>query len=109
MTNFKNLLEEQGYALTDDMSSAIYVLQDGTMVDGEFDCGYRGLDHNMISFAVPVNRSLDYSGFWAYVHNELGLLRVVPETGICLATVKQELTDEQIEFIECMSYELERY
>ena len=109
MENLKLQLEDMGYALTDDMENAIYVLQDGSMVDGEFDCGYRGLDHNMISFAVPVNRSQDYTGFWNYVHNQLGLLRVVPETGICLAGVDQELTEEQEEFVNYMGYDLERY
>ena len=109
MENLKLQLENEGYALTDYPENAIYVLQDGTMVDGEFDCGYRGLDHNMISFAVPVKRSLDYTGFWKYVHNELGLLRVVPETGVCLAGIDQELTEEQEEYVNYMGYELERY
>ena len=109
MENLKLQLEENGYELTNDPESAIYVLQDGSMIDGWFDCGYRGLDHNMISFAVPVKRSQDYTGFWKYVHNELGLLRVVPETGICLADIDQELTEEQEEYIDYMGYELERY
>ena len=43
------------------------------------------------------------------MHENLGLLRVVPETNICLALVGQELTDEQIEFIEMTGFELERF
>ena len=109
MEKLKSLLEDQGYSLTEDDYSCIYVLPDGSMVDGEFDCGYRGLDHNMISFAVPVDRSLDYSGFWNYVHNELKLVRVVPETGVCLVSVDQELTEQQSDFISRVEYELERY
>lgn len=102
-------LEEMGYNLTNNDYEAIYVMQDGAMIDGECDCGYRGLDHNMIAFAVPYKRSIDYNKFWNYVHEELGLLRVIPETEICLAGVNQELTQEQLDFIERTGYELERY
>ena len=102
-------LEEMGYNLTDNDYEAIYVMQDGAMIDGECDCGYRGLDHNMIAFAVPYKRSLDYNKFWVYVHKDLGLLRVIPETDTCLAWVNQQLTDQQIDFIERNGYKLERY
>ena len=109
LKQLKLQLKDMGYGLTDNDCEATYVMQDGTMIDGEWDCGYRGLDHNMIAFAVPYKRSLDYNKFWVYVHKDLGLLRVIPETEICLAWVNQQLTDQQIDFIERNGYKLERY
>ena len=109
LKQLKLQLKDMGYGLTDNDYEAIYVMQDGTMIDGEWDCGYRGLDHNMIAFAVPYKRSLDYNKFWVYVHKDLGLLRVIPETDTCLAWVNQQLTDQQIDFIERNGYKLERY
>ena len=109
VNEMKEKLYDEGYELTDCADCAIYVMADGSMIDGCFDWGVRGYDHRMIDFLVPVDIYEDFEGFWNYVHENLGLLRVVPETNICLALVNQELTDEQMEFIEMTGFELERY
>ena len=109
LKQLKLQLKDMGYGLTDNDYEAIYVMQDGTMIDGDWDCGYRGLDHNMIAFAVPYKRSLDYNKFWVYVHQDLGLLRVIPETNTCLAWANQHLPNQAIDFIERNGYKLERY
>jgi len=109
MLNLKEQIEEMGYEMTTSDDEAIYVLPDGDMIGGEFDMGYRGLDHNMIAFAVPYKRSDDYEKFWKYVHLDLRLLRVVPETRVALAYIGQELTKEQLDYIYRNEMQLERY
>lgn len=109
MLNLKAQLEDMGYELTTYDEEAIYVLPDGEMISGEFDMGSRGLDHNMIAFAVPYKRQDDFAKFWGYVHLQLRLLRIVPETGVALAHVNQELTKIQMDYITRNGLELERY
>lgn len=112
MTNLNNdqiveVILEEGYSMTDDLNEAIYMLTDGRMISGDFDCGMRGTDHRMIECVIDGNR-YEGSAFWDRVH-EAGLIRMVPETNYALISEGQELTEEQQELINNSDYEIEVY
>ena len=81
------MLEEEGVELTDDINQAIYILSDGRLISGMFDCGIRG-----------VNR--DSENFWDEVLNRACLVMYVPETKTILIREKQNITDKQLEMID---------
>lgn len=84
---------EEGYNMTDNPYEAIYILTDGQLISGDFDYGSRGTDHRMIEIVTPINRY--DKNFWDYVHRELKLVMLVPETKVALIKKGQELTAAQ--------------
>lgn len=100
-------LEFNGYSLTDNPYEAIYVMRNGNLISGDFDMGIRGTDHRMVECLVNTNRYKD--DLWDVVHNNLGLVRLVPETKIALINEKQELTQVQKSFINDYDFEIEVY
>lgn len=103
-------LEEDGFEVTQNPDEAIYVTPEGVLIGGEFDYGSRGVDHRCISCLVPgIQPYENHTAFWNYVHEELRLVRLVPETKTALIGFKQALTKIQREFIEKTGYEVEEY
>lgn len=98
---------EEGYSMTGNIMEAIYLLEDGQMISGDFDCGMRGTDHRMIECIAEGDRY--DNDFWDNVHANFNLVRLVPETMIALITVGQEITAIQEEMLESAGYELEEY
>jgi hypothetical protein len=101
------ILEENGYQLTNNPKEAIYIFPNGEMIDGGFDCGSRGEDHRMIECFMDSDRYDD--NFWNDVHDQLKVVRLVPETMYALIAVDQELTKEQLNIIKEAGYEIEEY
>lgn len=110
----KNLLDpEYGYSLTDNIETAIYLLPDGQMIDGNFMDGMRNEDHRMIFTAV------DYGDYyesrnpgethWDRLHREYRVARLVPESDIALVRSRQRLTEQQQNILNQSSYTIERY
>jgi hypothetical protein len=108
MTNEQlvNEIIEEGYNMTDNIHEAIYLLSDGQMISGDFDCGMRGTDHRMIECIIDGDRY--DNDFWNKVH-ELGLVRLVPETEFALIIEGQELTAIQEKIINEIGFEIEAY
>jgi hypothetical protein len=106
MLTKEQIIEE--VTLTDNPFEALYILADGSMIWGEFDCGVRGIDHRMIELFVDGADRYE-SKFWDIVHYELGLVRTVPESMTALIKEGQKLTEEQKRIIENAGYELEVY
>lgn len=107
-----HLLEEAGYGLTNNPHEAIYILDDGRMIDGQFDCGTRGLDHQMIAVAYddnPYDGDIPFEEWWCRLHRQYRLLRVIPETGQVLIKGKQRITPAQREIITQLNYTVEVY
>ena len=92
--------------LTDDPKEAIYMFPNGLMIDGGFYCGSRGEDHRCIE-EITVNDR--YGNLWDEVHNELGLIRIVPESRTALISESQTLTAAQKNFIKDYHYNVEAY
>lgn len=93
------MLEEEGVELTDDINQAIYILSDGRLISGMFDCGIRGVDHRIIELLFEdVGR--DSENFWDEVLKRACLVMYVPETKTILIREKQNITDKQLEMID---------
>ncbi|HDM3609934.1 TPA: hypothetical protein PZR02_002702 [Staphylococcus aureus] len=92
------MLEEEGVELTDDINQAIYILSDGRLISGMFDCGIRGVDHRIIELLFEdVDR--DSENFWDEVVNRANLVMYVPETKTILLKENQNITNKQLEMI----------
>ena len=87
---------------TEDISQAIFIMKDGTLIDGEFDCGIRGDDHNEL---------LDYfDGMtWEELHQQLNIVRLVPETKFALIGKGQELNQLQRDLLINSNYQVAEY
>lgn len=100
-------LEENGYTFTKNAKEAIYIFPNGLMIDGVFDYGSRCEDHRMIECLMESDRY--DNNFWNDVHNQLGVVRLVPETMYALILKGQKLTEQQINIINRNGYEIEEY
>ncbi|CFH41724.1 TPA: hypothetical protein ACF5GV_002787 [Staphylococcus aureus] len=92
------ILDSEGIELTSNIDEAIYILADGRMVSGMFDCGVRGIDHRVMEILFEdVDR--DSENFWDEVLNRACLVMYVPETKTVLIKRNQNITDEQLKII----------
>lgn len=104
------LIEEDGemlYRLTEYVENAIYIFEDGRMLDGDYDFGIRSNDHNCIAYGMEIDRYT--KGFWDIVHDRYNVVRLVPESRYALVKESQQLTPVQLELIEQGGYEIEYY
>lgn len=101
MINLKNLCKDRDneITLTNNFNESIYLDVTGNLLDGEFDYGSRGLDHNILK-AITIE--------WIDLHNG-GLVRLVPETKTALISQNQKLTPIQEKLIKTNHYEIETY
>lgn len=99
-TNLKEFMED--VATTEDISQAIFIMNDGTLINGEFDCGIRGNDHNeLLSYFDDLN--------WEELHKQLNIVRLVPETKIALIGKGQKLNQLQQDLLTNSSYQVAEY
>ena len=98
--NLKEFMEDA--VTTEDISQAIFIMKDGTLINGEFDCGIRGDDHNEL---------LDYfDGMdWEELHQQLNIVRLVPETKFALIGKGQELNQVQQDLLNNSDYQVAEY
>ena len=98
--NLKEFMED--VPTTKDINEAIFIMKDGTLIDGEFDCGIRGDDHNEL---------LDYfDGMtWEELHQRLNIVRLVPETKFALISKGQKLNQDQQDILNNSSYQVAEY
>jgi hypothetical protein len=110
---FKKRLLEGELTFTDSIHQAMYLLPDGSMIDGEFDGGMRGQDHRVIFVGVNYEdyymSSNTNETHWKRLHREYKVIRLVPESNIALIKGRQTLTAEQIEVLNQTDYVIERY
>lgn len=110
---FKKRLLENDVMFTDNIDTAMYLLPDGSMIDGEFDFGMRGQDHRIIFGGVEYGdyylSSNTNKTHWTRLHREYKVIRLVPESNIALIKNRQRLTDEQKEILKGTNYEIEIY
>ena len=101
MINLKNLCNEHDneIKLTTNFSEAIFLDSKGQLLDGDFDYGSRGLDHNILRTKTIT---------WLDLHDG-GLVRLVPETKTALISDNQTLSITQELLIKTNHYEIEAY
>lgn len=95
MTITKEMLLSEGYNVGKYYNESIYILQDGTLVDGDFQegCG-RCEDHRMMETFSEFNR-YDGDKFWNDILLTNGLLMIVPEYKEILIHPEYTPTKEQ--------------
>ena len=98
--NLKEFMEDA--VTTEDINQAIFIMNDGTLIDGEFDCSIRGNDHNEL---LSYFEGLD----WKELHKQLNIVRLVPETKIALIGKSQELNQPQQDLLINSGYQVAKY
>jgi hypothetical protein len=98
---------------TTNINEAMYLLPDGSMIDGEFDGGMRGQDHRMIFCGVDYGdyytSSNTNKSHWERLHKEYKVVRLVPESNTALIKGRQQLTDVQKQILNETNYQIEKY
>ena len=108
MTNLTNkqiieMFETEGIETTDNLSEAIYILSDGTLISGMFYDGSRTEDHRVIEILFDdIDRYTP--NFWNIAHERTGMIQHVPETSYILKTVGQGVTTEQQAYFKHVEY-----
>lgn len=92
---------------TENPLEAIFMLRDGQLVSGGYDCGIRGEDHCIAEGLSNSNRN--ESDFWSRLHYETDFIRLVPETRIALIMEGQILNSLQDSLIHKIGYKVEEY
>jgi hypothetical protein len=108
----KQLADKGIYRPTYRFEHAIYLLPDGTMIDGDYCDGIRGADHRAIFGAVNYGSYYETNNtneFWKRLHRDYRLVRLVPETKTALLKGRQQLTPIQRHLILRNGYTIERY
>jgi hypothetical protein len=109
----KKRLQEDEIQFTDHIENAMYLLPDGTMIDGCFYDGLRSEDHRAIFCGVNYGdyyiSSNTNETHWKRLHKEYKVVRLVPETKIALIKNRQRLTDIQKEILNNSFYKNKLY
>ena len=90
----KDNLIEEGYEPGQLITESVYILVDGTLWDGGFDMGSRGVEHREVEAFTELDR-YDGKKFWEEVMVEKGLVMVVPEWKEVLIHPDHTPTEEQ--------------
>ena len=91
---------------TDSVDEAIFIMEDGSMISGQYDMGIRGNDHNCIIDVAPDDIE-NHADKWDYIHHKHNVVRIVNETGVALIGKNQELNEDQLSLLE--DYDIQRY
>ena len=102
--------EAEDIGTTDDESSAIYVLRNGTMIDGGFQSGCRGEDHACVEHILP--GASRYSGdFWeeVFARTKTVLRQILAHDGPMFGASAAECGNYRNLSMEAAKVEAERY
>ena len=105
----KQRLIEEEVIFTNDMNNAIWLLHDGTLVDGGFDRGMRSEDHRMVEAGIVGFNRYDEFKFWDVVHYECLAIRLCPEDNTALIRTDQPLTAIQKALLSEYDFKVELY
>ena len=103
--NLKNdlIADEDEETFTNNIDEAIFILNDGSLVSGEFYDGIRNLDHNSIKSRFEPKTS------WKKLHDTYNFIRLVPETKTALISGSQVISENVKNMLNLSSYEIEAY
>ena len=97
------MFEAEGIETTDNINEAIYILDDGTMINGMFYDGCRTEDHRVIEVLFDdIDRYTP--NFWSIAHERTGMIQHVPECNQLLINNANVLSDEQMKIVEQMEF-----
>lgn len=93
---------------TNDINQSIYILTDGRMISGMFDCNIRGIDHRVIE-SIFEDFDRNSEDFWDVVIENTGLAMYVPETKVVLLKPTQILSEKQNEIVSRNNLDVELF
>ena len=96
MTNLKEICINEDIAFTQLPTHAIYILPDGSLIDGCFVMGSRTEDHRIAEALSEFNR-YDGNRFWLDLFINLNMIMLVPEMKTILISKQQQITPKQSE------------
>jgi len=97
------IADEDEETFTSNIDEAIFILNDGSLVSGEFYDGIRNLDHNSIKSRFEPETS------WKQLHDTYNFIRLVPETKTALVSGSQVITNSVKNMLNLSNYETEIY
>jgi len=97
------IADEDEDTFTNNIDEAIFILSDGSLVNGEFYDGIRNLDHNNIKSRFEPETS------WKQLHDTYNFIRLVPETKMALISGSQVVSENIQNMLNSSSYEIETY
>ena len=97
------IADEEEDTFTNNIDEAIFVLNDGSLINGEFYDGVRNLDHNSIKSRFEPETS------WKQLHDTYKFVRLVPETRMALISGGQVVPKNIKEMLKLSNYEIEVY
>lgn len=95
--------DEDEETFTNNIDEAIFILNDVSLVSGEFYDGIRNLDHNSIKSRFEPKTS------WKQLHDTYNFIRLVPETKTALVSGSQVVPKNVKNMLNLSSYETEIY
>lgn len=90
----RNDLIDAGVDIGEKVEESVYILVDGTLWSGLFDCGKRGVEHREAEQFSELDR-YDEEAFWEDVMVRMGLVMVIPEVNLVLFDPRHVITQEQ--------------
>jgi len=97
------IADDEEDTFTNNIDEAIFILNDGSLVSGEFYDGIRNLDHNSIKSRFEPETS------WKQLHDTYNFIRLVPETKTALVSGSQVITNSVKNMLNLSNYETEIY
>ena len=99
----KELLRQENFTITEMAGeTSIYILPDGSAIDGEFIYGSRTREHREIEAVLDIDRY--HQDFWNQIFHRLQLVLVEPESKVYMYPPQMELTDEQHQAIDRLRF-----
>ncbi|WP_145450082.1 hypothetical protein [Staphylococcus hominis] len=102
------MFKDNDMTTTENIEEAIFILPNGQLISGEFDCGIRGLDHHVIEGLFD-DLDRDNDTFWNDIVERTNIIQYVPETEIALIKEGQHITKEQQAMINQYQLQTEIY
>lgn len=102
------MFKDNDMTTTENIKEAIFILPNGQLISGEFDCGIRGLDHHVIEGLFD-DLDRDNDTFWNDIVERTNIIQYVPETEIALIKKGQHITKEQQAMINQYQLQTEIY
>ena len=96
MKNLKEICITEGIELTQLPDHAIYILPDGSLIDGCF-YGNQRIEDHLLAESFSAFDLYDGNRFWLDLFNNLNMIMLVPETKTILITNQQTITAKQTE------------
>lgn len=97
---------ESGLETTSNPYDAIWLLRDGTLINGVYD-GVRSEDHRCAECLIDDYDRYD-SDFWQVLFDRTGMIALMPETQTAWLSPGQNITSKQQAVLDEINYEVER-